>query len=224
MKYFTESGEWDLTGSAVKLVRRPYGNDSWDHVYFHFEMHRKSLYQILNVIVPVLCISVLNIVSFLLPSESGERVTLSISIFLTLAVFLTTVNSSMPESSDEVASFSIYIGLQLLGSAITIMFTVFSLNVFHHEKSCPLPRFLKKLVKICCLKTNKNYGTGKDIPNENSVLCLNNTLHEPVVEVNREDGTVTWTMVSRALDKLCLVSAVFWHIILTASLLISVSN
>ena len=223
MKYFTESGEWDLIGSEVDLVRRAYGNDSWDHVYFHFEMQRKSLYQILNVIVPVLCISILNIVSFLLPSESGERVTLSISIFLTLAVFLTTVNSYMPESSDEVASFSVYIGLQLLGSAITIMFTVISLNLFHHEKNIPLPGFLKTLVKICCIKKSKqHYEIGKDIPNENAMACLNETGHG---QINDDDeySFVTWSLLSKSVDKLCLVSAVVWHIVLTVSLLINVT-
>jgi hypothetical protein len=67
LEVYKESGEWDLVSTKVELESRPYGNDSWDHVLFHFELKRKSLYHVMNVFVPVLCISVLSIVSFLLP-------------------------------------------------------------------------------------------------------------------------------------------------------------
>ncbi|XP_045173720.2 acetylcholine receptor subunit alpha-1-B-like [Mercenaria mercenaria] len=222
MTFFTVSGEWDLKGSEAKFVRQMYVTDSFDHVYFFFELQRKSLYHVMNVIIPVLCISVLNIISFLLPSESGERVTLSISIFITLAVFLTTVNSLMPESSDEVASFSIYLGLQLLGSAFNIFVTIISLNLFHHETSRAVPRILKAFVKGCCVKkTNAHYQIGTDASNENTVACLNDMPHERI-QVGIECRPVTWKMVSRAVDKLCLISAVCWHIILAASLTISI--
>ena len=214
LKVFKESGEWDLVGTFVELQSRPYGNDTWDHVLFHFELKRKSLYHVMNVFVPVLCISILSIVSFLLPSESGERVTFSISIFLTLAVFLTTINSSMPESSDEVASFSVYVGLQLFGSALNIMVAIISLNLYHHDNCLPIPKILKLLVKLCRMeKPNEAYQMSTDNENENTLHCLDET---------NKNGRLTWEIVSKALDKFCFISAIFWHTILTASLLISV--
>ncbi|XP_045170861.2 acetylcholine receptor subunit alpha-1-B-like [Mercenaria mercenaria] len=222
MRYFTVSGEWDRKGIEAEVERKKYVTGFFDHVYFCFELQRKSLYHVMNVIIPVLCISVLNIISFLLPSESGERVTLSISIFLTLAVLFTTVNSLMPESSDEVASFSIYLGLQLLGSAFNIFFTIISLYLFHHETSSVVPRILKAFVKGCCVKnTNAHYQIGNDVSNENTIACLNDMPHEHI-QVGNEYRLVTWKMVSKAIDKLCLISAVCWHIILAASLTISV--
>ncbi|XP_053376510.1 acetylcholine receptor non-alpha chain-like [Mercenaria mercenaria] len=212
---FSESCEWDLIGSDVKLIKETYGTDVWDHVYFILELQRKPLYHVMNVIIPVLCISILNIVSFLLPSESGERVTFSISIFLTLAVFLTTVNSSMPESSDEVPSFSVYLGLQLVGSAFNIIFTIISLKFFHREKSCAVPGLLKILVKACCVQTRN------DPPNENAMTFFNDLTNERVKDCN-DCQPVTWKMAARATDRLCLISAICWHVILTAGLIISV--
>ncbi|XP_045173813.2 neuronal acetylcholine receptor subunit alpha-5-like [Mercenaria mercenaria] len=222
MTFFTESGEWNLAGSEVKLVRDMYIANAFDHVHFCFVLQRKSLYHIINVIIPVLCISILNIVSFLLPSESGERVSLFISIFLALAVILTTVNSSMPKSSDEVAFLSVYVCLQLLGSALTVMFAVGSLDIFYHERSCALPRILKAFVKLCGVtESNEHYQIETDVPHETSVDCLNDMTDEQI-RVSDECRPVTWKMVSRAVDKLCLSSAVCWHVILTASLFISV--
>ncbi|XP_045170859.2 neuronal acetylcholine receptor subunit alpha-7-like [Mercenaria mercenaria] len=221
MTFFKESGEWNLAGIEVKLTTKVYVNDAFDHVKFCFELQRKSLYHVMNVIVPVLCISMLNIISFLLPSGSGERVTFSISIFLTLAVFLTTVNSSMPESSDEVASFSIYVGLQLLGSAFTILFTIISLNLFHHDRSHAIPTILKAFVNVCRVtESNEHYQIETAVTHENSA-CLNDMTDENI-KVGDKCLHVTWTMVSRAVDKLCLISAICWHIILVASLMISV--
>jgi cation transporter family protein len=222
LKVYKESGEWDLVSTKVVQESRPYGNESWDHVLFHFELKRKSLYHVMNVFVPVLCISVLSIISFLLPSESGERVTFSISIFLTLAVFLTTVNSSMPESSDEVASFSVYVGLQLFGSALTIIFTIISLNLYHHDKCVHVPQLLKMLVKACCVQKKEDLPVSTDIENENASKCLNDTAAQDTSMLGRKIGDVTWEMASKAIDKVCLYSAICWHVILTASLLISV--
>ena len=222
MAVFAESGEWDLSGREIKVDRRMYGNESWDHVLICFELQRKSLYHVLNVILPVLCISLLNVVSFLLPSGSGERVTFSISIFLSLAVFFTTINSTMPESSDEVASFSVYVGLQLFGSAFTIMMTIISLNLFHHEKKNVIPCILKSLVKLCCVtNSNEQYQIGMDTSNDNVKACLNDAIPESM-KVHRDYEPATWKMVSKAVDKVCLISAVIWHIVLTASLLISI--
>lgn len=223
MKYFTESGEWDLTSSAVKHSRRVYGNEQWDHVYFIFQLQRKSLFYSMNVIIPVLCISILNIVCFLLPSEGGERVTLSISIFLTLAVFLTVVNDFMPESSDEVALFSVYVGLQLFGSAVTIMFTIVSLNLFYKDKNNNIAAVHRMLIKLCCIgqPEMKRMYNDTDMPDKPDATGTNDMTQ--MVDIDKESHTVTWKMVSRAVDRLCLISAICWHSVLTASLLISIT-
>ena len=46
---------------------------------------------------------------FLVPAVSGEKVALCLSLFLTLAVFLTTITTFMPESSDEISVLGIYV-------------------------------------------------------------------------------------------------------------------
>lgn len=225
MSFFTESGEWELVRSEVKHERRPYGDDFWDHILFVFELQRKSLFHALNVMLPVFCISILNVACFLLPSEGGERVTLSISVFLTLAVFLTTVNSYMPESSDEVATFSIYVGLQLFGSAFTIFITILSLYIFYKDSSQDIPRVLKSFVKICCIFTPKQIYHSSDrteiINGYGDTKVSDKTTKMATAAL--EDPHMTWKMVSRAIDKLCLISAISWHTILIATLMINIS-
>ena len=52
----------------------------YDYIKVYFKLRRKWLYCLINIKGPVVLSSVLNIVCFQLPAESGEKVTLSISI------------------------------------------------------------------------------------------------------------------------------------------------
>lgn len=224
MTYFSESGEWDLIQSTTKHERRPYGNDSWDHMNFLFKLKRKSLFHIMNAILPVVSISMLNIACFLLPSEGGERVTLSISVFLTLAVFLTVVNSYMPESSDEVATFSIFVGLQLFGSAFTILMTIISLHIFYKDQDSDIPIFFKTLTRICCIDKPKEISNnnGPEIINGYDDAALKDVINDKV-QIPEVEKHVSWRMVSKAIDRICLVSAVCWHSVLITSLLVNIT-
>jgi hypothetical protein len=231
LDYFSESGEWELLNTSITHERRPYGNDAWDHIIMTFELKRKSLFQILNIMLPVFCISILNITCFMLPSDEGERVTLAISIFLTLAVFLTMINSNMPETSEEVAKFSVYVGLQLFGSACTILVTIISLNLYKKKTNKNIPCFLKYFVKIVCVEEWQNNNIKCHRANELTEEINGNVKHEfteengnvtAVEEVNHI--TPTWEMFSIALDRLCLVFTVFWHVILVIYLMVSIVN
>jgi hypothetical protein len=85
---------------------------------------------------------------FVLPSESGERVGLSISIFLTLTVFLSAVTSTLPESSDELAVFTLFLGLQVLGSALSVIMTNISLFLYFKDEQETFPLMAMYLVKL----------------------------------------------------------------------------
>lgn len=223
--YFIESGEWTLVDSSVRHERRPYGEDYWDHVIFVFELERKAFFHVMNIILPVMCIAILNVLCFVLPSEGGERVTLAISIFLTLAVFLTVVNSSMPESSDEVAYFSVYVGLQLFGNTFTILLTIMSLYFFYKESNNEVPCVFRALVRLGCVSTPEmTYqmnGSEITLSRKNDECEINENSSE---KKNNPSNVITWRMVSIAVDRLCLVTAICWHVILLVGMGISINS
>ncbi|KAH3736414.1 hypothetical protein DPMN_042977 [Dreissena polymorpha] len=111
--YF-ENGEWTLKPGNVHHQRKPYGDDTWDHVIFTLELQRRSLFFVMNIMLPMICITFLNTFCFILPADGGERMTFCLSLFVTLAVFMSIVNGSLPESSDEVSKFGVYMCLQLI--------------------------------------------------------------------------------------------------------------
>ncbi|KAK3885342.1 hypothetical protein Pcinc_010421, partial [Petrolisthes cinctipes] len=56
-------------------------------ITFNITMRRKTLFYTVNLIIPCMGISFLTVLTFYLPSDSGEKVTLSISILISSTCF-----------------------------------------------------------------------------------------------------------------------------------------
>ena len=88
-----------------------------------------------QVMMPVVLTTSLNTLCFILPPESGEKVTFSISVFLRLAVLQGIVNNALPVTSDGISVLVLYIGLQMIGSILTIVATVLHLHFYHKTEN-----------------------------------------------------------------------------------------
>ena len=217
--YFQESAEWALESYHIKHYQNPYGDDSWDHILFSFVLRRKWLFHLLNMIAPIVCISFLNLTCFIIPSECGEKITLCISIFLTLAVFLTIISSALPESSDETSLFGVYVGLQLLMSGLTILSTVISLHLYHKEDDDKVPKYCQFLSKVFCRSKVSSPADSKVYTNGHIA-----TVEQPADNHLFKDFTekqVSWVTVSRAFDNLSLLLSVIWNVGLIIGLVIA---
>lgn len=72
---YTESAEWDLVGVPAKRSVLKYFccEEPFPDVTFSIIIRRRSLFYMMNLILPLVIITVLINVSFVLPAESGER-------------------------------------------------------------------------------------------------------------------------------------------------------
>ncbi|XP_075158104.1 nicotinic Acetylcholine Receptor alpha3 [Haematobia irritans] len=98
---FYTSVEWDIL--EVPAVRNEKFYTCCDEPYlditFNITMRRKTLFYTVNLIIPCMGISFLTILVFYLPSDSGEKVSLSISILLSLTVFFLLLAEIIPPTS-----------------------------------------------------------------------------------------------------------------------------
>ena len=69
-------------------------------------LERKARYTILNVLIPIILLSLMDLLVFWLPPESGEKVSLGITVLLSFSVFLTVVDERLPRTSDNVPILS----------------------------------------------------------------------------------------------------------------------
>ena len=216
---YKENGEWVLERLDTKHYLQHYGNDAWTHVIYTIVVQRKWLFYALNIIVPIMCISMLNITCFMLPASSGEKITLCISSYLTLAVFMTMIASTLPESSDEFSTLGWYVGLQLVGSGITIVCTVVSLCFYTRESTDPVPASLRRLCKLCCqtgrVKYNPSAKSKRRTLDERKMSTVSSNVMVSICE-----SDVTWVSASYAFDRFCLCIAVCWHTCLFIALVL----
>uniref|UniRef100_A0A8C8YDQ8 Acetylcholine receptor subunit alpha n=2 Tax=Panthera TaxID=9688 RepID=A0A8C8YDQ8_PANLE len=146
---FMESGEW-----VIKESR------GWKHwvfyaccpstpyldITYHFVMQRLPLYFIVNVIIPCLLFSFLTGLVFYLPTDSGEKMTLSISVLLSLTVFLLVIVELIPSTSSAVPLIGKYMLFTMVFVIASIIITVIVINTHHRSPSTHvMPNWVRKV-------------------------------------------------------------------------------
>lgn len=98
------SGEWDLLSSwtVLSTLTYPCCAESYYDLKFYFHIRRRTLYYTYNVIIPCVMLSVLTCLTFYLPTESGEKVSLGLTVLLAFSVFMLLIAESMPATSDSI--------------------------------------------------------------------------------------------------------------------------
>ncbi|XP_061625913.1 neuronal acetylcholine receptor subunit alpha-7-like isoform X7 [Phyllopteryx taeniolatus] len=101
---YIPNGEWDLVGVPAKRNELYYDccKEPYPDVTFTVTMRRRTLYYGLNLLIPCVLISGLALLVFLLPADSGEKISLGITVLLSLTVFMLLVAEIMPATSDSV--------------------------------------------------------------------------------------------------------------------------
>lgn len=128
MRQFYESVEWDILKSTAK---KNYKNGSCcaePDITFNITMRRKTLFHTVTLIIPCVAISFLTVLVFYLPSDSGEKITLCISILLSLTVFFLLLAEIIPPSI-VVPLIGKYLLFTMILVTLSILVTVIVLNV-----------------------------------------------------------------------------------------------
>merc|ERR550519_1527896 len=131
---FMPNGEWSMLGMPGKRNSVTYGCCPEPYVDITFTIHirRRTLYYFFNLIVPCVLISSMALLGFTLPPDSGEKLTLDVTVLLSLTVFLNQVSDSMPNTSDAVPLISTYFNCIMMMVASSVVLTVVVLN-YHHR-------------------------------------------------------------------------------------------
>lgn len=134
---FYPSVEWDiLEGSAQKHYKRYICCPSpFPDITFNITMRRKTLFHTVNLIIPCVSISFLTVLVFYLPSDSGEKITLCISILLSLTVFFLLLADIIPPTSIVVPLIGKYLLFTMILVTLSILVTVIVLNVHFRSPS-----------------------------------------------------------------------------------------
>ncbi|XP_014681075.1 PREDICTED: LOW QUALITY PROTEIN: acetylcholine receptor subunit alpha-like, partial [Priapulus caudatus] len=131
LQEFYPSVEWDVLAVPATRHERYYPccPEPFPDITYYVQMRRKTLFYTVNLIIPCVSISFLTVLVFYLPSDSGEKVTLCISILLSLTVFFLLLSEIIPPTSIVIPLIGKYLLFTLILVTLSICVTVYVLNV-----------------------------------------------------------------------------------------------
>ncbi|XP_052279298.1 neuronal acetylcholine receptor subunit alpha-6-like [Dreissena polymorpha] len=109
---------------------------------FKFKLKRRPAYVLVNVLLPILFLSVLNLLVFLLVPESGERVSYCITVLLSIVVFMTIVSAMLPRTSKPVPIVSYKLIVDMVISAAITVVSILNLRIYSKDPEIPVPKWL----------------------------------------------------------------------------------
>lgn len=93
---FSVGGEWSLTDTMAEAIPGfEYRTENID-TKITLKLRRKRVFYLMSVVGPMALFTMMNCLVFVIPPESGEKVSFLISIFLSNAVFSSFINGVMP--------------------------------------------------------------------------------------------------------------------------------
>ncbi|XP_018495904.1 acetylcholine receptor subunit beta-like 1 [Galendromus occidentalis] len=146
---YWKSGTWDIVEVPAFLNvhdNSKTGKPTETDISFYITIRRKTLFYTVNLILPTVLISFLCILVFYLPAEAGEKVTLGISILLSLVVFLLLVSKILPPTSLVLPLIAKYLLFTFLMNTMSILVTVIIINWnFRGPRTHRMPNWIRIL-------------------------------------------------------------------------------
>ncbi|XP_064472000.1 neuronal acetylcholine receptor subunit alpha-10-like [Ornithodoros turicata] len=143
-------GEFDVDSVTVtQHVRRHgmgEGAPSFRDVTFSVRLRRRPAYHLVSLVLPCVLLNALALLSFLVPCESGEKLTLGVNTLLCSALFLVLVRDSLPPTH-SMPIICLYYGVTVLLVTCAAGFSVLTLSLHQRgARGLELPRSLRSFV------------------------------------------------------------------------------
>nr|XP_061786619.1 neuronal acetylcholine receptor subunit non-alpha-2-like isoform X1 [Nerophis lumbriciformis]XP_061786620.1 neuronal acetylcholine receptor subunit non-alpha-2-like isoform X1 [Nerophis lumbriciformis]XP_061786621.1 neuronal acetylcholine receptor subunit non-alpha-2-like isoform X1 [Nerophis lumbriciformis] len=158
-KDFFDNGEWEILNATGARGDRRDGLYSYPFLTYSFILKRLPLFYTLFLIIPCLGLSFLTVLVFYLPSDEGEKLSLSTSVLVSLTVFLLVIEEIIPSSSKVIPLIGEYLLFIMIFVTLSIIVTVFVINVHHRSSATYHPMspwvrslFLQKLPRLLCMR------------------------------------------------------------------------
>ncbi len=121
---------------------------TYDSINFSISLKRKSTFYVLNLLIPCYFISIIASLCFIIPPQGGDRVSLLLTTFLSIVVFVLIVSGIMPEENDSVPLFSQFLLTVMVVNMLQLIYCSFVFGLTNVDHMCiGPPRCLVTLAK-----------------------------------------------------------------------------
>ncbi|XP_069125527.1 neuronal acetylcholine receptor subunit alpha-7-like [Argopecten irradians] len=117
-------------------------NDYTSNIIVSYTLERRPTYLLYTIMLPVCLLNFVTLLAFILPAESGERVSFATTMLLTLTMYMTIMSDSIPNTSDPVSILTVSLMIKLIISALIVLCVIISLRVHNICDDRPIPKWL----------------------------------------------------------------------------------
>jgi len=134
---YYKSTEWDLLAVKAKKNHKYYPccSEPYPDIKFNITIRRKTLFYTVNLILPCVAICSVTLLVFYIPANSGEKITMGITILNSLNIFLLLVAEINPPTSLATPLIGKYLLFTMVLVTCSIIVTVFVLNIHFRSPS-----------------------------------------------------------------------------------------
>lgn len=141
------NGEWDYQGVKISYAETHYGccNEPVQEIIYEVKIKRKPLFFLLYMIFPVCAVVLLSLLSFVIPTDSGERVGFGVTMLLTMGVYLMVISEDLPKTAQRAPLIGVlYVTLFYI---MIISYIASTVTMSCANKETKPPKFLRMLAK-----------------------------------------------------------------------------
>ncbi|XP_061612094.1 5-hydroxytryptamine receptor 3A-like isoform X2 [Phyllopteryx taeniolatus] len=120
-------GEWEFLHLSVSNNNISFNDQVWEKLVYTFVIKRRPLLHVINFLLPIFFFLCLDLASYFIPDQHGEKLGLKVTMLLAISVLLLILNDILPSVSNKTPLIAMYciviFALMLLSLLETIMVT-----------------------------------------------------------------------------------------------------
>ena len=129
------NGKWDLIGASCESSSSSLQYTLLDgylqSIQYKLIFRRRRTFYMLNYILPVVFLALTSSMVFLLPVETGERMSVTVTVLLAYSVYLSMISENIPENSITVCYLQMYLTLLFGINSFGVIMSVFVFKSYH---------------------------------------------------------------------------------------------
>ncbi|KAK3592889.1 hypothetical protein CHS0354_004115 [Potamilus streckersoni] len=204
--FYKDSGEWRLKHSDMNT----YVKNSLSVASIRFTFKRRSSFAFVNLIMPIIIFSILNIFVFSIPPECGERISYATTVLLSFVVFMTVVSDNIPRTSAPVPLLCYYLISIVIESALITICMIVIMHLHSLSPKDPIPNCLQSCPVFLTRKRNNLMNVIPAFQRASSGVKLVDVTETTIQLKNQKHSkdtdfgsyAPTWFDIARKLDKI----------------------
>ncbi|XP_048042648.1 5-hydroxytryptamine receptor 3A-like [Megalobrama amblycephala] len=124
-KAFQTQGEWELLSINISTGNASTLGEEQDQLIYTITMKRKPFLYVINFLMPVFYFLVLDLASFFIDSNGGEKLSFKVTLLLAISVLLLLLKDMLPSTANDIPLIGIYCVVIFTLMAISVLETIF---------------------------------------------------------------------------------------------------